>query len=143
MFTKLWQCRKKCAVDSTSKLYKHRRFMQSSKLWLNQCSLRWLNPSLQFVSSFNPKGIVGRGVLYPSLFSNFVQPLPVPSNLQSHCSFCCLVSLAEWLIAPHLMWYFTYCYYSSTYVEPWYLSTRMTLVCVLCNKASSMLRSDM
>ena len=32
MFTKLWQCRKKCAVDSTSKLHKHRGFMQSSKL---------------------------------------------------------------------------------------------------------------
>ena len=32
MFTKLWQCRKKYTVDSTSKLHEHRGFMQSSKL---------------------------------------------------------------------------------------------------------------
>ena len=28
MFTKLWQCRKMCAIDSTSKLHKHGGFMQ-------------------------------------------------------------------------------------------------------------------
>ena len=32
IFTKLWQYRKKCVVDSTSKLHEHREFMQSSKL---------------------------------------------------------------------------------------------------------------
>ena len=46
MFTKLWQCRKKCAEDSTSKLNEHWGFMQSSKLWLNLCSFWWLSPSL-------------------------------------------------------------------------------------------------
>ena len=54
MFTKLWQCRKKCTVDSTSKLHEHRGFMQSSKLWLNLSSFRWVSPSLKRVSSFNP-----------------------------------------------------------------------------------------
>ena len=34
-------------------------------------------------------------------------PLPVASNLHLHCSFCCLVSLAKWMIVPHLMYYFT------------------------------------
>ena len=32
VFTKLWQCRKKCTVELTSKLHEHRGFMQSSKL---------------------------------------------------------------------------------------------------------------
>ena len=32
--------------------------------------------------------------------------------------------------------------FGSTHVAPWYLSTRRTLMCVLCNKASSLLRSD-
>ena len=118
-----------------------------------------------------------------------------------HCSFCCLVSLAEWVIAPHLMCWLLYimifmdlhmptplfqvlsnplhslpfhlppplpllfllsCFfgwmgdctifdvptiihndiYGSTHLEPWYLSTRRTLMCVLCNKTSSLLRSD-
>ena len=43
---------------------------------------------------------------YP--FLNFIQPpFPVTSNSHPYCSFCCLVSLADWLIAPHLMCYFT------------------------------------
>ena len=52
MFTKLWQCRKKCTVDSTSKLHEHRGFMQSSKLWLNLRLFRWLIPSLKPSSWF-------------------------------------------------------------------------------------------
>ena len=55
---------------------------------------------------------------------------------------CCLVSLAEWVIAPHLMFYFTWWYYGSTHVKAWYLSVRRTLVCVLCHRASSLLRPD-
>ena len=74
MFTKLWQCRKKCAVDSTSKLYKHRRFMQFSKLWWNQCSLN----VLKCVSSFNPKNIVARRVLYLPHFQILFNPPPCP-----------------------------------------------------------------
>ena len=68
----------------------------------------------------------------PSPFSNFV-PTPFPTSLLPptapppthtqlvqphhvlntcgkpcpHCLFCCLVSLAEWVITPHLMCYFT------------------------------------
>ena len=73
-------------------------------------------------------------------FSNFGLPLPPPnlpvtSNLHSHCHFCCLVSLAEWVITPHDK-------YGSTHIEPWYLSTRRTLMYVFCNKAPSLLRSD-
>ena len=33
-------------------------------------------------------------------FQIFSYPLPLPPP---HCSFCCLVSLAEWVIAPYLM----------------------------------------
>ena len=73
--------------------------------------------------------IVGKGVLTPTLtslpppplfyedcsilptlpFSNFVQhpQSPVTSKPHPHCSFCCVVSLAEWVIPPHLMCYFT------------------------------------
>ena len=39
-------------------------------------------------------------------FSNSVHPFPnfpVTSNPHLHCSFCCHVSLAEWVITPHLM----------------------------------------
>ena len=47
-------------------------------------------------------------VLPTSPFSNFVQPpFPVSSNTHPHCFFCCLVSLAELVIAPQLMCYFT------------------------------------
>ena len=65
--------------------------------------------------------IVGRGVLTPLFyedppilptplsFSNFVQP---PISLSSptptpHCSFCCPVSLEEWMVRPRLICYFT------------------------------------
>ena len=41
-------------------------------------------------------------ILFPS-----PPPFPVTSNPHPHCSFCCRVSLAEWVIAPHLMYYFT------------------------------------
>ena len=69
-------------------------------------------------------------------------PSPVAANPYPHCSFCCLVFLTKWVIAPHLMCYFAEWYYGSTHIKPWYLSTRRTLMCVLCNKASSLLRSD-
>ena len=60
--------------------------------------------------------------------------LPVTSNPDCHCLFCCSVSLVEWVITPHK--------YGSTHIEPWYLSTRRTLMYVFCNKAPSLLRSD-
>ena len=66
-------------------------------------------------------------------FSNFVH---------THCSFSCLVSLPEWVIMPHLMCYLTQWYYGSTHVQPWYLSIWRTLLCVLSNKVSSLLRSN-
>ena len=37
---------------------------------------------------------------------------------------------------------FTLWYYGSTHIEPSYLSTRRTLLCVLCNKAWCLLRPD-
>ena len=49
---------------------------------------------------------------------------------------CCLVSLAEWVSAPHLMHYCTQLYYGSMHIKSCYLNTRVTLLCVLCNKAS-------
>ena len=50
------------------------------------------------------------------------------------------LSLAEWVMKPHLICYFNQWYYGSTHVEPWYLSMRKTLMCASCNKASSLLR---
>ena len=48
---------------------------------------------------------------YPLFFKFCPNPplLPLPSHLQTypHCSFCCPVSLAEFVITPHLMCYFT------------------------------------
>ena len=40
----------------------------------------------------------------PPFFSNFVQPSPFP--VASNRSSCCLASLAERVITPHLMCYF-------------------------------------
>ena len=62
--------------------------------------------------------IVGRGVLTPlfyedllyclfRLFQMLKKKFPVTFNPHLHCSFCCHVSLAEWVITPHLMCYFT------------------------------------
>ena len=56
-----------------------------------------------------------------------------------HCSFCFLISLTEWMIVTHLM-FFTW-NYRSAHVEPWYLITRKTLH-VVYNKVSNLLRSD-
>ena len=79
MFTKLWQCRKKRAVNSTSKLHEHRGFMQSSQLRLNLCSFRWLSPSLKRVSSFNSTGLwmlsVGLGIGLSIFNSEFLKKL--------------------------------------------------------------------
>ena len=57
-------------------------------------------------------------------------PSPPLTSLQPQYSFCCLDSLTEYL------------YYGSTHVKPWSLSTRRNLLYVLCNKVSSLLRSD-
>ena len=56
-------------------------------------------------------------------------PYPVVSNPHPLCCSCCLVSLAEWVIVPHLMCHFTLWYYGFTHFKPWYLITR-TLMCV-------------
>ena len=53
---KWWQCRKKWAVDPTSKLQEHSGFKLSWKLCLNLCSLRWLSPSLSLVRNLIPNG---------------------------------------------------------------------------------------
>ena len=37
----------------------------------------------------------------------FVIFCPPPPNLTTHCSLSCLAFLAGWVIAPHLMCYFT------------------------------------
>ena len=70
---------------------------------------------------FKPLYMIGRGMLIPFFmkktlyylasslfpFSNFLQSphththFPVASNLHPKCSFCCPVSLAEWVIMPH------------------------------------------
>ena len=88
----------------------------------------------------------------PPLFSNFVHPpppspslqlhFPVTSNPYPHCSFCFPVSLADWVITLHLKCHLNDNLDLWIYVEPWYLNTRRILMCVLCNKASNLSRSD-
>ena len=56
IFVKKWQCRKKCVVDSVSRVQVHNGFIQLSKLWLNLCSFKWLSPSLNLVRRRIPKG---------------------------------------------------------------------------------------
>ena len=68
-------------------------------------------------SSFLCKNIVGRGILKNLLFYEDPPILPSPPpplfqilsnypNLDSHCSFCCLAALAEWVIVSHLICFF-------------------------------------
>ena len=78
-------------------------------------------------------------IVYPPFFQILSNS---PPNLHLHCSFFYLVSLVEWMIAPYLMCYSTHWYYGSTHVEPWYHSTRRTLLCDLCNNASNLRRLD-
>ena len=47
--------RRKKLVDSDSKLQELSGFIVSSKLWLNLCSLRWLKPKRNLVSSLIPR----------------------------------------------------------------------------------------
>ena len=61
------------------------------------------------------KAIVSRAVLATLFYEDplFFKccpthlPFPVVSNRHPYCSFFCPVSLAEWVIMPHLMHYFT------------------------------------
>ena len=64
-------------------------------------------------------------------FSNFLQ-LPCPH------SFCCLVALAECGIMPHVL--LCLILWVPELVETWYHSTSNTLLYVLCNRASNLLK---
>ena len=96
-----------------------------------------------------------------SPFSNFVQPpfllLPsLPCHLQPphplffllSCFFGRMGDHATFDVLFYLMikWIYTSCtisiHISIHHVKRCYLSTRMTLMCVLCNNVSSLLRSD-
>ena len=71
-------------------------------------------------------------IAYPSFFKFYPNPLfLVASNPTPHCSFCCHVSLAEWVIAPHLR-----CAILLNAIMDVHMSSLRTLVRVLCNKAS-------
>ena len=71
-----------------------------------------------YIGAENEKIKVGRGVLTLSIlwrppftaYSLFeFRPTPLVCHLQPYpqCSFCCLIYFAEWVIPPHLMWYFS------------------------------------
>ena len=56
--------------------------------------------------------VVGRGFLAPLFYEDSLNCIPPPFfqifSIPNHnllCSFCCLVSLAEWMIVPQLMCY--------------------------------------
>ena len=72
-------------------------------------------------------------VAYP--FFNFS-----PTSRPSPPLFLFPCFLTDRMIAPHLMCYFTWKYFGSKHVEPWYLSTRRLLFCLLPNKTSCFLR---
>ena len=63
----------------------------------------------------------------PSLLSH-----PAPRPRLTSISTAFFVALFLWLNGwlHHIWCYFTWWYYGSTHVEPWYLSTRRTLLCV-------------
>ena len=79
----------------------------------------------------------------PYLFSFFFFHSPISSPTSTPLFFL-LPCFFDWMgdHMPLLMSYFTKWYYGSTHAIPWYLSSRRNLLCVLCNKASSLLRSD-
>ena len=54
---KFWHCRKKCSVVSISLPQEHNGFIESWKLCLNLCSLRWLSPRRSLVKCFKPRGL--------------------------------------------------------------------------------------
>ena len=62
------------------------------------------------------------------------------SNTTQTCSFCSLISLAECVIMPHLTYYLLNDNMDLNSVEPWYLSTSSSLLCVLFIKASNLLK---
>ena len=57
-------------------------------------------------------------ILPTPTFFKFYPTSLLPPTPTLHCSFCCLVSLTELVIAPHLMCYFTQCYSGSTHAQP-------------------------
>ena len=56
--------KKMCDVDSGSKLQVQEGLKQSSKLWLNFCSFKLLNPNLNLVNNLIPDGLC---ILYKGL----------------------------------------------------------------------------
>ena len=63
-------------------------------------------------------------------------------STSSPALFVALFLCLAWVNMLHLTFYSTKLYNGSTHAELWKLSTRGTLMSVLCNKASSLLRSN-
>ena len=78
--------------------------------------------------------IVGRGFLSPPCYNSSPSFFQILLNLQSLLFL--LPDFSEW-IGDHIS--FNMCF---AHLESCYFSTRRTLLCVLCNKVSSLLRSD-
>ena len=70
------------------------------------------------VSLFSKTGGHHASILPTPFFKLCPTPLPCCLQPHPHCLFCYLISLAEWVIAPHLMCYFTSWYHGCTQVEP-------------------------
>ena len=67
-----------------------------------------------------------------SFFQILSIPLPCSLQLPLPLLLCCLVSLAQQVIAP----------YGSKHMKSWYLTTKNSSLCILRNKASCFLTSD-
>ena len=107
---------------------------QNHQLWISYATASYWTVFIFMCDKIYSQLLASPSIkVYPQLLLN--------SNLHPQCSFFCLVSLAWWVIAPHLMCYFTKWYYRS------YMSNLRTfvpegLLCVLCNKVSSSQSSD-
>ena len=143
-------------VDSTKRYWKSLAFVQT---WQSPpLPPHWEQRGANLPILWRPSPLY---CLSLSPFSNFVQPpfllLPsLPCHLQPphplffllSCFFGRMGDHATFDVLFYLMikWIYTSCtisiHISIHHVKRCYLSTRMTLMCVLCNNVSSLLRSD-
>ena len=87
-------------------------FTRNMGRWSSSLRVGFIMRWWEIVSLFTCKGVLSPlfhepptpTILPTPLFQVLSNP-PPPNPTNTHCSFCCSVSLAEWVITPHLMCY--------------------------------------